>query len=1294
MKKLLLLFLMLPVLSYSQALSGSYTITTLNTDPNFKTLAAAITRINTVGVSGPVTFLLDENQTVTSQITINQFTGTSATNTLTIKPNVSKDITISGKISEGAVIALNRADNVIIDGNNSASDNKLKIYNNFDEKNSDNSRLGIMLHGEAENNKLQNFTVQLNILGITIGTYSVGIYSGGNSISKSGNNSNNSILDITFIDVKQAIFINGLNTSNKNWLIQNNKIGSSDDNSKPFVGIYIKNISDYEVSNNIINGVRLPNNLGGNITYHSGIFLDEANNGVISNNTVSNVKNSRGTYLGYGIYIKGDDNQVSQNSIKNLDSNSSNDGSYGIRVEGSNTTIYKNDIANIFSSEAKNTNGIYISGDNQLVYNNFINDVKSAGGGGTDSQNGFGIYINNGSDIKLYYNTVVLKTNQNAGVSAALYIKGGSKLDVRNNIFYNAQTSTSYRRFAIYSEVTNATSFDFLDYNDYYSTQDVGSWGNYYTPSNRRTTIANWRTATGKDLNSINVSPAFVSATDLHLQNVVGNDVLKAGISITGITTDIDDETRAISPDKPYMGADERCKLPNPAGTITGTPAVCQGQTNVSYTVPAIVNATTYVWSYSGLGATIINSSTRTPTITFDANATSGDLTVKGKNNCGEGTISTIYKITINTLPSKPKATNTNATCASATGSITITSPTPADGISFTVTGTNPFVAPQTNVTGVFSGLVVGTYNVTAMNASGCVSQYSDDVIIKPLVLVTNTWNGTVWSTGSKPSSDAEEIIFNGDYQTRSEDLTACTCLVKAGKKVIIKEGKTLKLTKGVMVEDAVNPKATLTFENNASLVQVNDDAVNAGVISYIRINSTTRETDYTYWSSPVAGQKLIDVSPNTPSDFFYSFNAVEDNWNYAVPSTVMGVGTGYIIRGPKIVGTPPLKFHEATFKGTPNNGKIELSGVIKDRSYLLGNPYPSALNAYKFITDNSDVLDGTLYFWTHITPIGDAVFNPGSGVYAYSSNDYATYNLSGGVATNPGSATSQNVSDKPTGRIAAGQAFFTSSKLEPAKNIILFNNRMRLDLNDAILDNSQFFKVKNSTKKTYTIEKHRIWLNLTNTEGAFKQMLVGYITGATNDYDPSFDGPSYNGNEFIDFYSVTPDELLTIQGRALPFDENDSVPLGYSSAIEGNFSISIDEVDGLLVGQNIYLEDKLNNSIHNLTKEPYTFETTKGTFDDRFVLRYTDKTLGVADLDQLEDQVIISKDKNELKIKSANETIKRVTIFDLLGKKVFDKEALDETEFRSSNVSLFKQIGIVKVTLATGQVISKKVAF
>jgi hypothetical protein len=40
------------------------------------------------------------------------------------------------------------------------------------------------------------------------------------------------------------------------------------------------------------------------------------------------------------------------------------------------------------------------------------------------------------------------------------------------------------------------------------------------------------------------------------------------------------------------------------------------------------------------------------------------------------------------------------------------------------------------------------------------------------------------------------------------------------------------------------------------------------------------------------------------------------------------------------------------------------------------------------------------------------------------------------------------------------------------------------------------------------------------------------------------FDGANNNGNQFINFYSINDDKNLTIQARALPFDENDVVPL------------------------------------------------------------------------------------------------------------------------------------------------------
>jgi hypothetical protein len=80
----------------------------------------------------------------------------------------------------------------------------------------------------------------------------------------------------------------------------------------------------------------------------------------------------------------------------------------------------------------------------------------------------------------------------------------------------------------------------------------------------------------------------------------------------------------------------------------------------------------------------------------------------------------------------------------------------------------------------------------------------------------------------------------------------------------------------------------------------------------------------------------------------------------------------------------------------------------------------------------------------------------------------------------------------------------------------------MRLNPYGEIVNNSSFLKPasgsKTSKAATTKTEKSRIWLNLTNTQGAFKQLLLGYVTGATNNYDRGYDALSLNGNSFINF--------------------------------------------------------------------------------------------------------------------------------------------------------------------------------
>lgn len=169
--------------------------------------------------------------------------------------------------------------------------------------------------------------------------------------------------------------------------------------------------------------------------------------------------------------------------------------------------------------------------------------------------------------------------------------------------------------------------------------------------------------------------------------------------------------------------------------------------------------------------------------------------------------------------------------------------------------------------------------------------------------------------------------------------------------------------------------------------------------------------------------------------------------------------------------------------------------------------------------------------------------------------------------------------------------------------------NKNILSDNVAISSSSTIVLKDNVISKKDAIESHRIWLNLTNAGGAFKQLLVGYITGATNGFEKLYDSPTIDSNPYVDFYSVNVGKNLSIQGRALPFLVTDEVPLGYKANIAGTFEISIDEVDGLFVNQDIFLKDMVTGTIHNLKNGGYSFTTAVGRYNDRFVMVYVDNT-------------------------------------------------------------------------------------
>ncbi len=638
--------------------------------------------------------------------------------------------------------------------------------------------------------------------------------------------------------------------------------------------------------------------------------------------------------------------------------------------------------------------------------------------------------------------------------------------------------------------------------------------------------------------------------------------------------------------------------------------------------------------------------------------------------------------------PAAPTVDNTTQPdCKELKGSIVLSN-LPAG--SWTV---NPGGYTGSTTTANIIGLNPATYKFTVTNDSGCVSVAATDVVIKPAK--TNTWNGTAWSQVIVPTLN-DRVVFTGNYPSAanpSVDILACSCIVTGGKNVVIKSGITMKVVNEVIIEGSGTGVGTLTFENNASLVQVNDAAANTGVIIYKRTTGNIFNTDYVYWSSPVTGDDLGAIQTGT---LYYSFNAAANSWVRQWASSVMLDGIGYIVRGAGTGlgnGTPFSK--TASFMGKPNNG-VKNVGISANKNNLIGNPYPSAIDADAFIIKNKEVLSGSLYFWTHKTAIQLATNitngSAGSGNLAYTSDDYATYNLTGGTGTGTKADSDTSGTTAPSGKIAAGQAFFATAS--SAGGTAIFNNSMRIFGGNEGVDNSQFFKLKSNSKESSSIDKNRVWLNLTNTQGAFKQTLIGYITGATNDYESAYDGKSLNANAFIDFYSVQNNSKYAIQGRAVPFDDNDVVPLGFKTSISGEFKIGIDKVDGLLASKKIFIEDKLLGKVQDLSEASYDFTTETGTYDDRFVLSYANKTVEVIDnIAENKFGVLIYNKNKEIVVESSEGVIDKVLIYDFIGKQVYSNTNINETALKVANLTLINnQALIVKVILQNGEIITKKI--
>lgn len=785
-----------PASSYSYLISPSLTGTySVGLSGAYPTLSAAVNAYNTACLVGPVIFELTDATYPgeTFPITVNANTFSSAVNTLTIKPASGISPLLTGS-STTALIKLNGADYVTIDGNNGTS-------NSWTLENTNASGAVVWIGNSTLTNSASNNSVINTIQkgGSSTTTIAGVMLSSGITFGSAAEvpNNNITISNNEFSKLQNGVFaIGNATTMSSGWNISGNRIGSTVLADKMgFRGIAVQNAENFVVNDNIIGGITTSST-----STSAGILIGGTiNTGVVNGNKISDVKNTNTG--GYGA------NGISVNSTANA---------------------------------------------NLTLSNNFISDI--AGYGWTAAaigDNGYGIIINNGSGINIDYNTVLMNTPQTlvgslpSALNITANITAAGAINVRNNIFAHTQTATT-QRYAIYSAAPN-TVFGVINNNNYFTTgPNLGFIGS------ARANLANIQAGFGQNVNSLNVAPVFVSATDLHLPLSSNLALVDKGVVLIATTVDIDGQPRGTTPD---IGADEFGDLPATPVSLTQTLTTpsCTGGTAL-YALPAAPANVVYYLQNAATDTAVANPFVGDSIIVF----TNGTYFVRAKNTVTNLWSSGAVSAVVNNVPVAPLPPSPVADASPACLTTNLTVPAPTDpNVTFYWQGTT--MGGTSTALNASSPLVVttsGTYYVSAFDASSNCWSNTNGVAV-----VIDTFVPSAPSTGPNASVCAG---------VSSVELTASTPAPGSVQAVfgtnIISSGEAPVVLNATV--PAIPAGATVT---STQLVLTNVNAINGSWRSEIRVAvsgiSTLPETQLsTLGSSGLISPDPVINIPNVPA--------------------------------------------------------------------------------------------------------------------------------------------------------------------------------------------------------------------------------------------------------------------------------------------------------------------------------------------------------------------------------------------------------------------------------------------
>ena len=498
----------------------------------------------------------------------------------------------------------------------------------------------------------------------------------------------------------------------------------------------------------------------------------------------------------------------------------------------------------------------------------------------------------------------------------------------------------------------------------------------------------------------------------------------------------------------------------------------------------------------------------------------------------------------------------------------------------------------------------------------------------------------------------------------------------------------------------------------------------------------TTNLFNYNYWSSPVSpvnnssnntdyhvdGILRDGTNSNAPLSFLWTSNhdadgsttpktmsrrwifSYEDfpensysDWNYLEETGTLSVGLGFTMKGSGAAGSE----QNYVFTGKPNNGTIT-STISSGYQTLVGNPYPSAIDANTFILNNipgpgTGSIDGTIYFWEHYTSNLTHTLEDYEG-------GYAAYNLTGGVSTViPDGISGNGSSSKTPGRyIPVGQGFFVTAS--PTGGTVTFNNGQRSFVRESI-GNSVFMDpynpnaddVRNAQSDSNSEEDiPRIRIEFTSEDELTRPLLIGFTpdNAATDGFDFGYDA-LFSDQFANDMFWLIDGEKYIIQGVGA-FDNTKQYPLGLFLSNSGNIQISLTDIENFDTDIDVYIYDAVLDIYTSINVENYQIYLNADDYTSRFYLAFSADPLNIGEFTDNKFSINYLLDSNELYIYSTDiSSIEEIELFNVIGQQVYSWKRPSSDNGHELRLTV-KEIPdgpyIVKVVDSNGWSTSKKV--